>query len=93
MEVISFLIVFVSKLVSFFYILIVARVLLSWARMGGMQIPNFLSEFIAFFTNPLFNFAHKFPLRIGVIDLTPLILLLGIDLLGSLVIALLTSLA
>jgi len=59
---------------------IIARIILSWFRMGRSEVQGPISRILVDTTEPVFNLARRLPHRIGMIDLSPLIALLGIDL-------------
>lgn len=59
---------------------IIARIILSWFRMGQGEVQGPISRILVEVTDPVFNLVKKLPHRIGMIDLSPLIALLGIDL-------------
>jgi len=67
---------------------IIARIILSWFTVMR-QTQGRISLFLRDVTEPILNLARKIPHRIGVIDLSPLIALVGIDLLSRLIIMLL----
>ncbi|MBU1151642.1 YggT family protein [Patescibacteria group bacterium] len=62
-------------------IFIVMRVIISWFRMGQMSAPSRFTMFVFGATEPMMNLVRKLPHRIGMIDLSPLIILFGIDIL------------
>ena len=78
-NIVKFLITFVSTLGQIFVWLIFARVILSWIP----SKPNALSRFINNATNPLFNIARKITPRLGMIDLSPIIVYIGIEIVTS----------
>jgi len=59
---------------------IIARIILSWFRMGQGEVQGPISRILVEATDPIFKLVRKLPHRIGMIDLSPLIALLGIDL-------------
>lgn len=71
---------------------IIIRIVLSWIRMGKPGAPHGqFSQLIHDVTEPVIALARKLPHRIGMIDLAPLIALLGIDLLVGVIIVLLNK--
>lgn len=64
---------------------------MSWFTMG--QAPGRIAMFLRDMTEPVMKLARKIPHRIGMMDLSPIIALLGIDLLTRLVFLLLSKLA
>ncbi len=72
---------------------VIARVLLSWFSMGSQAGRGRFSQFVYDLTDPVMNLAKKVPFhRIGMIDLSPLIVLIGVDLLTRLFIYLIQNL-
>lgn len=71
---------------------IIARILLSWFSPMGAPRGRF-SQLLYDITDPFLNLAKKIPHRIGMIDLSPLIALIGIDLLSYFIVNLLYKLA
>ena len=69
---------------------IIARIILSWFTLG-QQGQGRIAGFLRDVTEPVLNLARKIPHRIGLIDLSPLIALVGLDLLGRLIIMLLSK--
>jgi len=69
---------------------IIARIILSWFTMMK-QTQGRVSLFLRDVTEPVLNLARKIPHKIGMIDLSPLIALIGIDLLSRLIIMLLSK--
>jgi len=72
--------------------LILGRVILSWVSMGRSPITGPISRFVYEATEPLMRLIRKMPHRIGMIDLSPIIAILGIDLLLSLTAQLINTL-
>ena len=82
-----FLIQFIDVLRNIFIYAIIGRVILSWFSMGKGKPTGRLAELIYEITNPVINFVRKMPHTIGMIDLSPLIALFGIDILAYVVIS------
>jgi YggT family protein len=68
---------------------IFARVILSWMSFGNPVQLGKITGFIYDITDPIMNFLRRFPMRIGMIDLTPLVAMIGINILSSVLIYLL----
>ena len=84
-----FAINFVSILGNIISYAIFARIILSWLSFGRPTTsPGRITYFINDITDPFLNVAKKLPHNIGMIDLSPLIALLGINLFTYLVIEL-----
>ena len=87
-QLISFATNFVIILRDLITYAIIARIIMSWFTMG-QQNQGRVALFLKGVTDPVLGLAKKLPHRIGIIDLSPLIALIGIDLLSRLVIVLL----
>ncbi len=84
----NFILVFKSLVVY----AIIGRVIVSWVYMGRSVPTGGLVGFLNDVTSPFINLARKIPHKIGMIDLAPLIALLGVDLIGQLLASLLYKL-
>ncbi len=71
---------FVEALGTILRVLIFVRILMSWFTMGKNPVRGPISFFIYSSTEPIFSFFRKFPHRIGMFDLAPLIALIVVDL-------------
>ncbi len=78
-QIIYFTIQFVSVLANIFVYAMIARVLISWFTMGKQRQGGRVVQLIHEVTDPLVNLARKLPHRIGMIDLSPLIVIFGLD--------------
>ncbi len=61
---------------------------MSWLSMGQRRPSGKLAYFLNDITEPFLNIARKIPHRIGMIDIAPIIAILGIELLAGLFIKL-----
>jgi len=77
---------FVKIFCDIFSFLIVVRVLMSWFP---NRPRNALFDFIFDVTNPILRFFKKFIPPIGMIDISPIVVLFAIDLLKMILLALL----
>ncbi|MFH1534148.1 MAG: YggT family protein [Nitrospirota bacterium] len=59
---------------------IIGRVLVSWFTMGRPGAGGPVSRFLIEVTDPVIRLAQKLPHKIGMIDLSPIIALIGVDL-------------
>ncbi|MEK7086136.1 MAG: YggT family protein [Patescibacteria group bacterium] len=84
----NFIVIFKNILV---YALI-ARILVSWFVMNETGPRNRIVQFLYDVTDPVLNLARRLPHRISMIDLSPMIAILGVDLLGYLIVTLLFKL-
>lgn len=89
---IGFAITFVQILSSITIYLIIGRVIASWVTMGGMRGRGRFSQFLFDVTEPVMNLVKKLPHQIGMMDLSPIIAIFGIEILSRGVILLLLSL-
>jgi YggT family protein len=71
---------------------IIGRIIVSWVNMGRPGPRGPISQFLYDVTDPILNVAKKLPHRIGMIDLSPIIVIIGVELLARLIIRLLTGL-
>lgn len=72
---------------------IIARIIVSWFSMGNFAKPGRIVQLLNDATDPVINLAKKIPHRIGMFDLSPLVALIGIDILVYLSLRLLAYLA
>jgi len=72
---------------------IIIRIIISWFSMGSFNQRGRFAQFFYDATDPILNMAKKIPHRIGMIDLSPLIALIGIDLFVRLILILISRLA
>ncbi|MBI2634819.1 YggT family protein [Candidatus Peregrinibacteria bacterium] len=91
-QIVIFAIRFVQILRSFIVYAIIARVLVSWFTFGQSQPRNQLTNFLYSATEPFLKLVRLIPHRIGMIDLSPIIALIGIDILAEFVVMLLGNL-
>lgn len=91
-QLVGFTINFLHILGNLITYAIIGRILVSWFTMGrpGPQGP--ISRILYEVTDPVINLAKKLPHKIGMIDLSPLIALIGIDLIIGLIVILLNKL-
>lgn len=85
------LITFVNVLCSLITYAILARIILSWVYVLGHKHPGKVMYFLYDITNPVINLAKKLPHVIGMIDLSPLIALLAVDLIRYLLLQLIVA--
>jgi YggT family protein len=86
-----FLIKFVEVLANVLNIAILARVIMSWLSMGKPMQLGKITSLIYDITEPIFSLFRKIPLRIGMIDITPLVAIITINFLSGLVISILAQ--
>jgi len=91
-QLVGFTINFLHILGNFITYAIIGRILVSWFTMGKPGGRGPVARFLYEVTDPVINLAKKLPHRIGMIDLSPLIALIGIDLIIGLIVLLLNKL-
>jgi len=82
---------FVTVLGNLITYAVFARVILSWFMVGGGS-PGRVARFINDVTDPILNLVKKLPHRIGMIDLSPLIALFGVNIIAYFLVELIVSL-
>ncbi|HAU39628.1 MAG: hypothetical protein UV80_C0002G0331 [Candidatus Peregrinibacteria bacterium GW2011_GWF2_43_17] len=78
-----FVAIFVNYLTQILIVLILIRVILSWFR--GSQINNKLSNFIIQSTDPIMNLAKKITPRLGPIDISPIVAVMGLEIMREVI--------
>ena len=84
---------FVGALVTVYVIVIIAWVVLSFIFAMGVRMPysrwsNALMDFLRDTANPWLNLFRRLPLRIGPLDLTPIVAIIVLQILGGIVVGL-----
>ena len=84
---------FVSALVTVYIIVIIAWIVLSFLFSMGVRLPysrwsNAVLDFLRDTSNPWLNLFRRLPLRIGPLDLTPIVAIIVLQLLGGIVVGL-----
>jgi YggT family protein len=92
-QILNFTIQFVVILGNFISYAIIGRVIVSWFTMGRMGGRGRLVQILYDVTDPVINLAKKLPHHIGMMDLSPIIALLGVELIVWIVVNLLYKLA
>ena len=75
-----FVTIFVDYFIEILIMLIIIRVFLSWIRTPPR---NRMTGFIIDTTNPVLNIAKRITPRIGMIDISPIIAVIGLELIRS----------
>lgn len=83
-QIIEFLVSFIRIFAELVFFAILARVLISWFSLGGGRPTGRFSSFIFEATDPFIRIARKIPHRIGMLDLSPIIAMFGVNILGNL---------
>ena len=84
---------FVSAFVTVYIIVIIAWIVLSFLFSMGIRLPysrwsNALLDFLRDTSAPWLNLFRRLPLRIGPLDLTPIVAIIALQLLGGIVVGL-----
>ena len=83
---------YVSTLITVYIVIIIIRILLSWFRLPYNVYLNAFLEFVTSLTDPYLNLFRRFiPLvRIGpgALDISPIVAILALSILGSVVVRL-----
>jgi YggT family protein len=87
---------FVSAFVTVYVIVIIAWVVVSFIFSMGVRMPysrwsNALLDFLRDTATPWLNLFRRLPLRIGPLDLTPIVAIIALQILGSIVVGLIDS--
>lgn len=82
---------FVSALFTVYLIVIIAWVVVSFIFSLGVRMPysrwsNAVLDFLRDTANPWLNLFRRLPLRIGPLDLTPIVAIIVLQLLGGIVV-------
>ena len=82
---------FLSALLSVYLIVIIAWIVLSFIFSMGVRVPytrwsNALMDFLRDTASPWLNLFRRLPLRIGPLDLSPIVAIIALQLLGGIVI-------
>ena len=84
---------FVGAFVTVYVLVIIAWVVLSFIFSLGVRVPysrwsNAVMDFLRDTANPWLNLFRRLPLRIGPLDLTPIVAIIALQLLGGIVVGL-----
>jgi YggT family protein len=84
---------FVSAFVTVYVIVIIAWVVLSFIFALGVRMPysrwtNAVMDFLRDVANPWLNLFRRLPLRVGPLDLTPIVAIIVLQILGGIVVGL-----
>jgi len=84
---------FVGAFVTVYVIVIIAWVVLSFIFAMGVRVPysrwtNAVMDFLRDTATPWLNLFRRLPLRIGPLDLTPIVAIIALQILGSIVVGL-----
>lgn len=76
-----FLINFLSVVGNILTYAIFARIILSWFSMGTARQPGKITYFITDITDPFIKLVKKIPHSVGMLDFSPFIAMIGINIL------------
>lgn len=84
---------FLSALITVYIIVIIAWIVLSFIFAMGVRVPysrwsNAVLDFLRDTASPWLNLFRPLPLRIGPLDLTPIVAILVLQILGGIVVGL-----
>jgi uncharacterized protein YggT (Ycf19 family) len=84
---------FVSAFVTVYVIVIIAWVVLSFIFAMGVRVPysrwsNAVLDFLRDTATPWLNLFRRLPLRVGPLDLTPIVAIIALQILGGIVVGL-----
>jgi YggT family protein len=84
---------FLSALIWVYTIIVVAWVIFSFVFSMGMRVPysrplNAVLDFLRDVTEPYLRLFRRLPLRIGPLDLTPIVAILALRIVGGIVVGL-----
>ena len=84
---------FVGAFVTVYILVIIAWVVLSFIFSMGVRVPysrwsNAVMDFLRDTATPWLNLFRRLPLRIGPLDLTPIVAIIALQILGSIVVGL-----
>jgi YggT family protein len=83
---------FVSAFITVYIIVIIAWIVLSFIFAMGVRVPysrwlNAVMDFLRDTSAPWLNLFRRLPLRIGPLDLTPIVAIIALQILGGIVVA------
>jgi YggT family protein len=84
---------FLSALIWVYTIIVVAWVIASFVFAMGVRVPysrplNAVLDFLRDVTEPFLRIFRRLPLRVGPLDLTPIVALLALRIVGNIVVGL-----
>ena len=84
---------FRGALLTVYVIVIIAWVLISFVFAMGVRVPysrwsNAVLDFLRDTANPWLNLFRRLPLRVGPLDLSPIVAILALQIVGNIVIGL-----
>ncbi len=91
-DLISFVITFISVLIELMIYAIIARIIVSWFNLSSYGQPKGrFSIFLFQLTDPILNVFKKFPHKIGMLDLSPMIAIITLSIGGRFLINIIIS--
>lgn len=86
-----FLVKFIRTVASFLELAILLRILMSWVRATGRRIDGSIVQVLHDLTEPMLRLARKIPHKVGMFDLSPIIAMFGINVIGNILISFLAT--
>ena len=82
---------FLSALIQVYTLIVIAWVIFSFVFAMGLRVPysrplNAVLDFLRDVTEPFLRIFRRLPLRIGPLDLTPIVALLALQIVGSIIV-------
>ena len=82
---------FLSAFITVYVLVIIAWVVLSFIFAMGLRLPysrwlNAVLDFLRDVSNPWLNLFRRLPLRVGPLDLTPIVAIIALQILGGIVV-------
>ena len=85
----NFLVTFVQIFFELLSFVVIARIFLSWFRFGAT--PGAISRFIIDTSQPILNMARRITPRTGMLDFSPIIAMVGLDIVKRVILYFLTG--
>ena len=84
---------FLSALIQVYTLIVIAWVIFSFVFAMGLRVPysrplNAVLDFLRDVTEPFLRIFRRLPLRIGPLDLTPIVALLALQIVGGIIVGL-----
>ena len=84
---------FLSALIWVYTLIVIAWVILSFVFAMGLRVPysrplNAVLDFLRDVTEPFLRLFRRLPLRVGPLDLTPIVAILALRIVGGIVVGL-----
>ena len=82
---------FLSALITVYTLIIFASIIVSWVFSFGVRVPysrplNAVLDFLRDVTEPYLRIFRRLPLRVGPLDLSPIVAILALQIVGRLIV-------